>query len=184
MFRVERHLWYASHAAAVTHWEQPKAAAVGKKAAKAKKKPNPKPDGDPPVEPAPKPANPEPKPEAELDNRIFSSAQPFHPNSPRLAQQGVFAAHVSVRRRERFHSRSPERMAHPLWGLRSSSWYGADKAMLNSAVPNRYRMQTPATSAGFTSTSTTCDSAVHPASIKHVHKRRSWFINGQCRVAE
>ena len=64
MFQVERHLFYASHAAAVTHWEQQKAAAAGKKAAKAKKKPNPKPDVDPPTEPAPKPAKPEPKPEA------------------------------------------------------------------------------------------------------------------------
>ena len=64
MFRVERHLLYASDAAAVTHWEQQKAAAAGKKAAKAKKKPNPKPDADPPAEPAPKPAKPEPKPEA------------------------------------------------------------------------------------------------------------------------
>ena len=53
MFRVERHLLYASHAAAVTHWEQQKAAAEGRKAAKAKKKPNPKPHADPPAEPHP-----------------------------------------------------------------------------------------------------------------------------------
>ena len=49
MFRVERKLLYASHAVAVTHWEQHKAAAAGNKAAKAKKKPNPKPDADPPA---------------------------------------------------------------------------------------------------------------------------------------
>ena len=55
MFRVERHLLYASHCAAVTHWEQHKAAIAGKKAAKAKKKPNAKPDVDPPAEPPPKP---------------------------------------------------------------------------------------------------------------------------------
>ena len=35
MFRVERHLLYASRAAAVTHWKQQKVAAAGKKAAKA-----------------------------------------------------------------------------------------------------------------------------------------------------
>ena len=64
MFRVERHLLYASHAAAVTHWEQQKAAPAGKKAAKAKKKPNLIPDANPPAEPAPKPAKLEPKPEA------------------------------------------------------------------------------------------------------------------------
>ena len=64
MFRVGRHLLYASHAAALTHWEEQKAAAAGKKADKAKKKPNPKPDADAPPEPAPKPAKPEPKPEA------------------------------------------------------------------------------------------------------------------------
>ena len=64
MFRVARHLLYASHAAAVTHWENQKAPAASKKAAKAKKTSNPKPDADPPVEPAPKPAKPEPKPEA------------------------------------------------------------------------------------------------------------------------
>ena len=64
VFRVERHVLYASHAAVVTHWEQQKAAAAGKKAAKAKNKPNPKPDADPPAEPALKPAKPEPKPEA------------------------------------------------------------------------------------------------------------------------
>ena len=59
MFRVKRHLLYASHATAVTHWEQQKAVPAGKKAAKAKKKSNPKPDVDPPAEPAPKPANPD-----------------------------------------------------------------------------------------------------------------------------
>ena len=41
MFRVERHMLYASHASAVTHWVQQKDAAAAKKAAKAKKKPNP-----------------------------------------------------------------------------------------------------------------------------------------------
>ena len=49
MFWVERHLLYAFDVAAVTHWEQQKAAAAGKKAANAKKKPNPKPDADPPA---------------------------------------------------------------------------------------------------------------------------------------
>ena len=63
MFRIEKHLFYDSHAAAVTHWEQQKAVAAGKKAAKAKKKPNPKTDADPPAEPVSKPAKPEPKPE-------------------------------------------------------------------------------------------------------------------------
>ena len=61
MFQVERHPLYATHAAAVTHWEVQKAA---KAEAKTKKKSNPKPDADPPAEPAPKPAKPEPKPEA------------------------------------------------------------------------------------------------------------------------
>ena len=37
MFRVDRHLFYASHAAAGTHWEQQKATAAGEKAAKVKK---------------------------------------------------------------------------------------------------------------------------------------------------
>ena len=105
----------------------------------------------------------------QLDIRMSSSEHPSHPNSPRAAQQGVLAAHVSVMRRERSHSRSPDRMAHPPWGLSSSSWYRADRAMLNSVVPYLYRMRTPATSAAFTSTSTTCDSAIH----KCVHKTRS-----------
>ena len=56
MFRVERHLLYASHAAAVTHWEQQKAVRAAKAKAKTKKKSNPKPDDDPLAEPAPKPA--------------------------------------------------------------------------------------------------------------------------------
>ena len=55
MFRVERHLPYASHAAAVTHWEQQKVATACKNAAKAEKKPDTKPDAAPPAEPAPKP---------------------------------------------------------------------------------------------------------------------------------
>ena len=63
MFRVERHLLYASHPSALTHWEHQKAGATGKKAAKAKK-PNPKPDADSPAEPAPKLAKPDPKLEA------------------------------------------------------------------------------------------------------------------------
>ena len=64
MFRAERHVLYASHAAVVTHWEHEKAAAEGKKTAKVKKKPNPKPDADPPAEPTPKPAKREAKPQA------------------------------------------------------------------------------------------------------------------------
>ena len=64
IFRIERHLLYALHAAAVTHCELQKAAAAGKKAAKAKKKANPKSDVDTPAEPALKPTKPEPKPEA------------------------------------------------------------------------------------------------------------------------
>ena len=64
MFRVEWHLLYASHAAAVTHWEQQKAAAASKKAAKTKKKLHPKPESDLPAEPAPTAPKPEPKPEA------------------------------------------------------------------------------------------------------------------------
>ena len=63
MFRVERHVLYASHAAVVTHWKQQKATDAGKKATAKppKKKPNPKPDAGPP---APKPAKPDPKPHA------------------------------------------------------------------------------------------------------------------------
>ena len=92
MFRVERHLLYASHAAAVTHWEQQKAAAAGKKAAKAKKKPNPKPDADPPAEPAPKPAKPEPKPEAK------QAPQPEPKAAPQTAPMEVDApAHTSAK---------------------------------------------------------------------------------------
>ena len=55
---------YASHALAVTHWEQQKTVAAANKAPKAKKKPNLKPDDNPPGEPAPKPAKPNPKPQA------------------------------------------------------------------------------------------------------------------------
>ena len=40
IFRFERHMLYASHAAAVTHWEQQKSTLAAQKAAKAKKKPN------------------------------------------------------------------------------------------------------------------------------------------------
>ena len=56
----------------------------------------------------------------QLDIRVSASEHPSHPNSPRAAQQEVFAAHVSLRRRERSHSRGPDRMAHPRWGLSSS----------------------------------------------------------------
>ena len=42
---------------------------------------------------------------------------PLPPHSPSLAQHGVFAAHVSVRRQERSHSRTPDRMAHPRLGV-------------------------------------------------------------------
>ena len=49
----------------------------------------------------------------QLDSRLSSSEHPSDPNSHRAAQQGVLAAHVSVRRRERSHSRSPHRMAPP-----------------------------------------------------------------------
>ena len=63
MFHVERHVLYACHAAAVTHWENQKSAKAAK-ATKAKKKSNHKPDADPPAEPAPKPAKPEPKAQA------------------------------------------------------------------------------------------------------------------------
>ena len=76
MLRVERHPFYASHAAALTHGEQQKAAAAGKKAAKAKKKPNPRPDVDPPVEAAPKPAKPEHKPGATQAPRPQPKAAP------------------------------------------------------------------------------------------------------------
>ena len=64
MFRAERHLLYASNAAAVTHWLSQKAARAAKAKAKAKKESNPKPDADLPAEAAPKPAKAEPKPEA------------------------------------------------------------------------------------------------------------------------
>ena len=91
IFRVERHLLYAYHAAALTHWEQQKAAAAGKKAVKAKIKPNPKPDGDPPAEPAPMPAKPEskheakqapePKPKAALQAAPMEVDAPEHPSA-------------------------------------------------------------------------------------------------------
>ena len=41
----------------------------------------------------------------QLDSRISWSTHPSHPNSPRLAQQGVFTAQVSVRQRDRSYSR-------------------------------------------------------------------------------
>ena len=37
----------------------------------------------------------------QLNSKISSSAQPSHPNSPRLAQHGVFAAQEFVRRWDR-----------------------------------------------------------------------------------
>ena len=52
----------------------------------------------------------------QLDSRISSSAHPSHPNSPRLAQQGVFAGHVSVRQRERSHSCSKTGWRTPVAG--------------------------------------------------------------------
>ena len=76
LFRVERHLLYASHAAAVTHWENQKAAAACKKAAKAKRGSNPKADADPPAEPASKLAKPEPKPEAKQAPQAEPNAAP------------------------------------------------------------------------------------------------------------
>ena len=85
LFRVERHLLYASHAAAVTHWEHQKAAVAGKKAAKAKKKPNPKPDANPPAEPASKPAKLETKPEAK------QAPQPQPKAAPKAAPMEVDA---------------------------------------------------------------------------------------------
>ena len=86
MFRVETHLLYTSHAAAVTHWENQKAAAEGKKSAKAKKKSNPKPDADPPAEPAPKPSKPEPKREAKQapqpEPKAAPQAAPMEEDAP------------------------------------------------------------------------------------------------------
>ena len=73
----------------------------------------------------------------QLDSRISSSAQPSHPNSPGLAQHGVFAGQVSVRRRDRSHSRNPDRIEHPRCGLRRSSWYREDRGMLNLEAPSR-----------------------------------------------
>ena len=96
MFRVERQLLYASHAAAVTHWKNQKATAAGKKAAKAKKKSNPKPDAHPPAEPAPKPSKPELKPEAKQAPQpepkaapqaaLMEEDVPAHPSAKPAAQ--------------------------------------------------------------------------------------------------
>ena len=88
MFRVERHLLYASHAAAVTHLEQQKAAPAGKKAAKAKNKPNPNPDAVPPAQPAPKPAKqaPQPKPKAAPEAAPMEVDAPAHPLAKPRAQ--------------------------------------------------------------------------------------------------
>ena len=91
MFRVERHLLYASHAAAVTHWENQKGDRAAKAKAKAKKKSNPKPSAHPPAEPAPKPAKPEPKPEAK------QAPQPKPKAAPQAAPMEVDApAHPSA----------------------------------------------------------------------------------------
>ena len=92
MFRVERHLLYASNAAAVTHWERQKADRAAKAKAKTKKKSNPKPDADPPAEPAPKPAKPEPRPEAK------QAPQPEPKAAPQAAPLVVDApAHPSAK---------------------------------------------------------------------------------------
>ena len=118
MFRVERHLLYASHAATVTHWEQQKAAAAGKKAAKSKKKPNTKPDMDPPAEPAPKPAKPEPQPEAK------QAPQPEPKSAPEDAPMEVDGpAHPSAKPvaqpRAQTHAQAPDggetQATAPLW---------------------------------------------------------------------
>ena len=91
MFRVERHLLYAFHAATVTHWENQKAAKAAK-ATKAKKKSNAKRDADPPAEPAPKPAKPEPKPEAK------QASQPEPKPAPQAAHMEEDApAHPSAK---------------------------------------------------------------------------------------
>ena len=71
------------------------------------------------------------------DSRISSSTQPSHTNSSTLAQHGVFAAKVSVGRQDRSYSRNPDRLEHPRGGLRRSSWYRVDRAMLSSGVPSR-----------------------------------------------
>ena len=119
MFRVEKHLLYDSHAAAVTHWEQQKAAAACKKAAKAKQKPNPEPDADLPVEPAPKPAKPEPKPEAK------QAPQPKPKAAPQAAPMEMDApAHPSAKPAAQppaqTHAQAPyggqTQATAPLWG--------------------------------------------------------------------
>ena len=71
----------------------------------------------------------------QLDSKISSLAKPTHPNSPSEAQHGVFAAQVSVRRRDCSYSRKLDKIEHPRCGLRSGSRYGADRAVRNSAVP-------------------------------------------------
>ena len=92
MFRVERHVLCASHAAAVTHYEQQKAAAAGKKAAKARKKPKSKLDADPPPKPGPQPDNPEPEPGAK------QAPQPKPKPAPEAAPMEVDApAHPSAK---------------------------------------------------------------------------------------
>ena len=105
----------------------------------------------------------------QLDSSMSSSEHPSHPNSTTLTQQGVFAAHVSVRAGALPVPHPRQDGAIPLGVEQQQLVKGGNKAMLNSAVPNLYRMRTPATSVGFTSTSTTCDSAIH----KCVHKTRS-----------
>ena len=117
MFRVERHLLYASHAVAVTHWENQKAAKAAK-TAKAKGKSNPQPDADPPVEPAPKPAKPEPKPEAK------QAPQPEPKAAPHAAPMEEDApAHTSAKPAAKppaqTHAQAPDggetQATAPLW---------------------------------------------------------------------
>ena len=51
-----------------------------------------------------RPVNPQ------LDSKMSSSTQPSHPNSPSPAEHGVFAAELSVRCRNRSHSRNPDKI--------------------------------------------------------------------------
>ena len=71
----------------------------------------------------------------QLDNWISSSAKPSHPNSPRLAQHGVFGAQVSVRRRDGSHSRKLDKIEQLVAGCGGPAGTRADR--LNSAVGSR-----------------------------------------------
>ena len=73
----------------------------------------------------------------QLDSRISLSAHPSHPNLPRLAQHGVFAAQVSVRRRDCSHSRNPDRIEHPRCGFEEQQLVqgGQGDAELGGAQP-------------------------------------------------